>query len=133
MHLQLTLTLINGQFAICRLRPDVDFPSWAKGSEVWSLTRTPDEITVVCAEEIVPPSVRCDTGWRCLRLDGTFELTLSGVLASITSPLATAGVSVFAVSTYDTDYVLVRGAQLSIATAALATAGHTVLLPPHSH
>jgi hypothetical protein len=130
MHMQLTLTLLNGRFAICQLRPDAVFPSWVKGSEVWSLTRTPDEMTVVCAEEVIPPGVDCNTGWRCFRLDGTFDLMLSGVLALITDPLATAGVSVFVLSSYGTDYVLVRSAQLSIATAALTTAGHTMLLPP---
>ena len=82
-------------------------PSWVTGPFT-SVTRTPDELSVVCRAERVPAEVPGEDGWRCLVLDDTFDLSLVGVLHSVTQPLAAAGVSVFPIATHDTDYVLVR-------------------------
>lgn len=119
------LQVLPGAFAICRLDPNAAIPEWATGDWV-SLTRTTEELSVVCEEDRVPSDVKHDRGWRCLRLVGSFDLNLTGVLASVLQPLADASVGVFALSTFDTDYVLVRTAQLDKALAALREAGHSV-------
>jgi hypothetical protein len=92
-----------------------------------SITRTEDELSVVCPEEAVPEDARSEDGWRVLRLEGPFEFSEVGVLSSVVGPLAEADVSVFAVSTYDTDYVLVKAKQLEAAVSALRARGHEIL------
>ena len=118
-----TLRLLSGRFAICRLAPDAPPPGWLFHAEahIYSLTRTPEEMSVVCAEDDVPPAIeRCDRGWRMLLLEGPIPFETVGVLAALVGPLARAGVSVFALSTYDTDALLVREHQLERALEALA-------------
>ncbi len=122
--MDLRLRVMPGELAVCRLSPDAPRPSWAGGGFV-SITRSPGELSVVCAADAVPRDVRAERGWRALVLTGEFDFNLVGVLKQILDPLAEAGVSVFAISTYDTDYVLVR--QLSDAVAALAGASIDVL------
>lgn len=126
----LTLELLPGAFAICRLPPDTAVPEWTNGSLTpgfVSITRTPDELSIVCPEAHVPPGITNSTDWRALRVAGTLDFALTGILAAIAAPLATAGVSIFALSTYDTDYLLIPQRQLAEATAALEQAGHQVV------
>ncbi len=122
----LRLAVLDGQLAVCRLEPGAGIPSWASGGEVFSVTRTPDELSVVCPDENVPAGVQSEGGWRALKLEGPFEFTEVGVLVSAAAPLAEAGVSLFAVSTFDTDHVLVKEDQLDLAVAALRGHGHEV-------
>ena len=121
----LTLSLLPETLAVCRLASDAPLPDWAAG-EFLSITRTSDELSVVCAERHVPPSVRCEKGWRCLKVAGPLDLSLIGILASLAVPLAEARIPLFAVSTYDTDYLLVKGADVGRAVEVLRRAGHTV-------
>ena len=95
-------------------------------TRVRSITRTPDELSVVCPEAAVPPDVAASRAWRALRFEGPLPLDQTGILASVTTPLAQARVSVFALATYDTDYVLIPAAQQGQAIAALEAAGHSV-------
>jgi hypothetical protein len=125
METSLTLTILPGCYAVCRLPADAPFPLWSAGDFV-SISRTADELSVVCAEDAVPAEVRCERGWRCLRVAGTIDFGVVGVLASLTAPLAGARVSVFAVSTFDTDYLLVKEADFDRACEALERQGHTV-------
>lgn len=120
------LAVLPGRLAVCRLEPDVAPPEWAMGGALWSLTRTGDELSVVCEEGLAPEGVRREAGWRALMVAGPLEFTLTGVLSAIAAPLAAAGVSIFAVSTFDTDYVLVKEERLADAVAALRAAGLTV-------
>lgn len=121
----LVLSLMPGDFAVCRLAAGAPFPSWAgSSSQFYALIRTLDELCVVCAEKDVPDTVQAETGWSLLQVLGPLEFSLVGVLASLAHPLAQAGVSIFALSTYDTDYLLVRKADLSRAVQALVQAGH---------
>jgi hypothetical protein len=120
------LRVLPGTFAVCRLSPGAPPPAWASAGPFASITRTADELSVVCPDGEVPEGTRCERGWRCLRADGTLDLALVGVLASLLVPLAEAGVGVFAVSTFDTNYLLVRGADLGRAAEALRAAGHSV-------
>ncbi len=122
----LNLALVGGTFAVCRLGADAAVPPWATAGHLFSITRTPDELSVVCPQGAVPEGVRCERGWRCLRVAGAIELSALGVLAALAVPLAEAGVSVFAVSTFDTDYLLVKDRDLPAALEALRGAGHAV-------
>src|SRR5262249_13866354 len=94
--------------------------------DLFSVTRTHDEISVVCRQDCVPEGVVCERGWGCLRVAGSMPFTLVGVLASLTTPVARAGVGVFAFSTFDTDYLLVKAGDMPKAVAALRVAGHLV-------
>ena len=122
----LTLLDVAGAFAVCKLPPDSAVPAWATAGDVFSVTRTGDELSVVCRQESVPTGTDAEVGWRCLRVAGAMPFTLVGVLASLTGPVAAAGVGVFAVSTFDTDYLFVKDAEFRTAVAALRRAGHTV-------
>lgn len=126
MERSLQLLIQPKLFAICRLPPDARVPAWAWGSDFTAVVRTPDELSIACLERDVPPEIRCERGWRCLKVAGPLDLSLTGVLASLVGPLAGAGISVFAISTYDTDYLLVRQRDLKRAVQVLARAGHQV-------
>ncbi len=120
---RLDLTLLPKPFAVCRLSAASPVPEWAAG-ELCSVTRTVDELSVVCPQQLVPEGVRSKGGWRCIRVRGPLAFDLTGVLASLASPLAAAGVPIFALSTFDTDYLLVPGEALERALAVLDAAGH---------
>ena len=122
----LTLLEVVGRFAVCKLPPGSAIPAWATEGNVFSVTRTPEELSVVCRQGLVPAGTQAEVGWRCLRVAGAMPFTLVGVLASLTGPVASAGVGVFAVSTFDTDYLLVKAERFPEAVAALRGAGHTV-------
>jgi predicted N-acetyltransferase YhbS len=123
---RLRLLGIAGSFAVCKLATGSPTPAWATTGDLFSVTRTADELSVVCRQEAVPKGVVCERDWRCLRVAGAMPFTLVGVLASLTTPVAKAGVAVFAVSTFDTDYLLVKAGEMPKAVAALRAAGHVV-------
>ncbi|HYN42010.1 MAG TPA: ACT domain-containing protein [Thermoanaerobaculia bacterium] len=120
----LRYAVLPGSFAVLRLGPDADVPADLLVPPFHSVTRTPAELSVVCPESVVPAGSRAETGWALLALAGPFPFEMVGVLASVLGPLATAGVSVFALSTFDTDYVLVKRERLADAINALTAAGH---------
>jgi uncharacterized protein len=123
----LTLHLLPGELAVCRLRPEAAVPEWALAAAPFtSITRTASELSVVCPAERVPAEVRSEAGWRCLAVAGPLDFSETGVLAALAAPLAEAGISLFAVSTFDTDYLLVRAADLQRAVEALIERGHRV-------
>jgi hypothetical protein len=124
--MNLNLSVLPELYAICRLSPEAHVPDWAKAGNFLSITRTSDELSIVCVETGVPESVRCDRGWRCLKLEGPLDLSLTGILASLLSPLAEARINIFAVSTFDTDYLLVKEEKLARATEVLTRAGHRI-------
>ncbi|HEX3873849.1 MAG TPA: ACT domain-containing protein [Solirubrobacteraceae bacterium] len=119
------LTTLGGRFAVCRLGPDAATPAWATGSLV-SITRTRRELSVVCRAEAVPPGVTAETDWRVLEVAGPLSFAATGIIEAVARPLADRRIPVFVISTYDTDYVLVRDRTLAAATAALRGAGHRV-------
>lgn len=123
----LELTLLRERFAVCRLAPDSGTPSWAAGDRFYSITRTAEELSVVVEESRVPAGVTSQPGWRVLQVQGPFAFSEIGVLASLTGPLAAKEISLFAISTFDTDYLLVLEKQIADAIAALEQAGHKIL------
>lgn len=122
----LTLSLLPDTLAVCRLAPDADAPAWAWTGEPASVTRTRDELSIVCRADAVPQEVRAEAGWRCLKVHGPLDFALTGILAALTAPLAAAGIALFAVSTFDTDYLLVKAENLDRAAEVLRGAGHRV-------
>ncbi len=122
----LTLQLIPGEFAVCRLAPAEPVPAWAGSVVFSSVTRTADELSVICPAASVPAGVRTERGWRLLKAAGPFDFGAVGILASIANPLARAGISLLAFGTFDTDYVLVKAEHLDASLRALEAAGHTI-------
>lgn len=120
------LTVLPDYLALLRLPPAAPLPSWAVLSGFFSLTRTSDELSVVCWAKDVPGDLSAEKGWRALKVKGPFALSEIGVLAALAAPLAEAKVSLFAISTFDTDYLLVSEQQLPVAIAALRQAGHRI-------
>lgn len=122
----LELRLLPGRLAVVQLPGAAAVPVWADGPGVVSITRRAGELSVVCAEERVPPDARAERGWRALEVQGPIAFQEVGVLHALTGPLARAAVSLFALSTFDTDLVLVREEALLRAREALHAAGHRV-------
>jgi hypothetical protein len=125
----LKLELLDGSYAVVRLDAGEPPPAWAAGGPFVSITRTEAELSVVCPEPAVPSGARAERGWRCLRVAGPLGFGMTGILASLAGPLASSGVSIFVVSTYDTDYLLLQDRDLDRGTHALSRAGHTVTDP----
>lgn len=121
----LDLTVLPGEYAVCRLPADSSWPA-PTGSGFLSVTRTDDELSVVCPVADAPAGATVEPGWRALTLLGPFDFGLTGVLVSVLRPLADARVPIFAISTFDTDYVLLKHATLDAAVGVLAAAGHRI-------
>ena len=122
-----TLRVLPGLFAVCRLDPGAAVPELVADLPFWSVTRTPDELSLVLPAEDLPSDWRAERDWKCLQVQGPLPFSLTGLLANLSSALATAGVSLFAISTYDTDYILVRESDLPVARSALSGCGQVVM------
>lgn len=123
LHLEAT----EIRLAVCRLDAGREVPSWVDRSrEFTSVTRTMDELSIVCARDDVPEGIPMEGPWRALRVQGPIVMTLIGVVAAVANPLADAGISIFTLSTFDTDYILVHEPDFDAAVGALTQAGHVV-------
>ena len=122
---KLRYSLLPGRYAVCRLQASAAIPHWALPSNGFcSITRTPDELSIVCAEDRVPSVIDAARGWVCLKLEGPFAFSETGILSSFLAPLADSRVGIFAISTFDTDYVLIQAQAWPKALEALRAAGH---------
>lgn len=127
--MRLKLTLTRDRLTVCQLSGDAPLPPWAaEPGPIVSVTRTPGELTIVCPDGRAPAATRQEAGWRALRIQGPLDFSLTGILASVLEPLARARIGIFAVSTFDTDYVLVKETRADAAVQALRAAGHEVAL-----
>jgi uncharacterized protein len=122
----LELSLLPGKFAICRFAPNAEIPSWAAQGAFWSVTRTSDELSIVCEAKNIPEAIKAQSGWRILKVHGPFALSETGVLAAVAASIADAKLSLFAISTFDTDYLLIHSEQVQAAIDVLERAGHKV-------
>ncbi len=122
----LVIQVLPGEFAIARLPADAPVPAWADARSFSAVTRTADELSVLCPTTQVPADVKHEAGWRILKLRGPFNFTETGILSSVLDPLAFSRISILAHSTFDTDYVLVKGAELEAAIRTLRHADHTI-------
>jgi len=124
----LRLVVLLGEFSVWRLAADAPLPSLQPGNFL-SITRTDDELSIVSASANVPVEADAETGWSCLLVEGPLAFEMTGVLAGLSAPLARAGVPIFVVSTYDTDYLLVKAVDLEKACLALQGEGHVITQP----
>ncbi len=123
----LSLSLQREVLAICKLPPGASVPDWAWSPGTFhTISRTPEELSIVCLESAVPSEVNKESGWRILKVDGHLDFSLTGILASVAGPLADARISIFAISTFDTDYVMVKSEKAEEAIRILTEAGHVV-------
>jgi hypothetical protein len=118
---------IPGSFAVCRLPAGSPVPSWSTQGAVFSVTATPEELSVVCLASQVPADIKHEGGWACFKLVGPFPFAETGILASFIQPLAVHSIPIFAVSTFDTDYVLVKESSVEATLEALHEAGHRLI------
>jgi len=125
----MTISVLPDELAICRLDPADPIPTKPGRGPLWSLTVTPEEVTVICDADETPRGARIETGWRAFKVEGPLDIEIVGTLDSLLQPLVDARINVFAISTFDTDYVLVRARDVRPASTALRVAGHTVETP----
>ncbi|CAF1060403.1 unnamed protein product [Didymodactylos carnosus] len=122
----LKLVILPDQFSICRLSTTDIVPEWAYTGSFVSITRTADELSIVTKQENVPNGIQQESGWKCFKIQGPLAFSMSGVLSSLLEPLAVEKVSIFAISTYDTDYLLVKQTSLQLAVEILRRNGHSI-------
>jgi uncharacterized protein len=121
----MNLSILPGSIAIVRLSPEQEIPQWVwQDRSFLSLTYTTEELSIVCASSSVPTAVQCEKDWVAIKVRGPLDFSLTGILAALAGPLAAHGIPIFAISTFDTDYVLVKEQDLSRAKGALEQAGH---------
>jgi hypothetical protein len=121
------MRLLDGRFAVAHLPAASAVPAWAAAGGFTSITRTDLELSVVCLQEHLPPDAEAECDWRCLQVVGPLSFQEVGILASLLRPLSEAGIPVFAISTFNTDYLLVKAADIERSLAALRAAGHEIL------
>jgi len=123
----LTMKLLEEKYGVCRLDKTESIPEWSKNSNFFSITRTEDELSIVCSQDSIPDDIKCEKDWRILKVQGPLDFSLIGILASISRVLAQKGISIFAVSTYDTDYILVKNRDIDNAIKSLVNEGYEVI------
>ena len=123
---RLTLIILRETFAICSIDRDAPIPDWAWQGGLFSVTRTRDELSIVCPQINVPRGIICNQGWSCLKVKGPLDLSLTGIISSIAATLEKENISLFSISTYDTDYILVKEKDLEKAILALTEAGQKI-------
>jgi uncharacterized protein len=122
--MSLRIRLCPEELSVCRLAHTDPIPEWVLSSTIYSITKTGEELSLVCSTSLVPAGVKSEGPWVALQIEGPIPFTLTGVLASVLDPLAKADVSIFCVSTFDTDYVMVKAGDTDRAMSALRDAGH---------
>jgi len=124
MSEKLRFSQLPGRYAIIRLPPDSAIPAWATKGDFTSITRTADELSIVCPTENLPPDVPSPLRWICVKLEGPFPFSQTGVLLSFIRPLSENKIPIFAISTFDTDYVLIQEEFVRAALDVLKASGH---------
>lgn len=123
----LTMKLLKEKYGVCRLNKTELIPEWARNSDFFSITKTSDELSIVCFQDNIPNDIKCEKDWRVLKIEGPLDFSLIGILASISTILAQNGISIFAISTYDTDYILVKNKDIDNAIDSLIKERYEVI------
>jgi hypothetical protein len=123
----LTMKVLEGKFAVCRLNNNELIPEWARNSEFFSITKTSDELSIVCSQDSIPSEITCEKDWRILKIEGPLDFSLIGILSSISTILAQRGIGIFAISTYDTDYILVKHKDINDAIDSLSSERYEII------
>lgn len=122
----LTMKLLKEKYGVCRLDKNELIPEWAQKGDFFSITKTKDELSIVCSQNNIPANIKCEKEWRILKIEGPLDFSLIGILSSISSILAQRRISIFAISTYDTDYILVKESDIDNAIEVLMKEGYEV-------
>jgi uncharacterized protein len=123
----LTMKLLKERFGVCRLNKKSEIPEWVQNGDFYSITKTMDELSIVCLQDNIPDNVKCEKDWRVLKVEGPLEFSLIGVLSSISTILAFKKISIFAISTYDTDYILIKDKDIDNAINALSDERYEII------
>ncbi|GMQ64866.1 ACT domain-containing protein [Vallitalea maricola] len=123
----LTMKLLKEKYGVCRLDKTDEIPNWAKKSDFFSITKTLDELSIVCSQNSIPKNIKCEKDWRMLKIEGTLDFSLIGILATISTVLAQKEISIFALSTYDTDYILIKDNNIDNAIEALINENYKII------
>ncbi len=122
------LKLLSTPFAVLKLSPSEPIPTWATQSNHFFISKTSDELSIICPEQAVPSEVEASKAWRCFRVDGDLEFEQVGVVATVSKPIADAGISLFLVSTHDRDYVFVHVDSLEKAVETYKSIGFEIIV-----
>ena len=125
---KLSLKILPDRMAVCRFDPAAAIPEWIAEIGFYSITRTEEELSIVCPESHLAPGISSESGWRCFKVQGLLDFSEIGIIFSLTRPLAENGVSVFVISTFNTDYLMVKENDLAKAIGALTAEGHQVIV-----
>lgn len=123
----LTMKLLKERFGVCRLNKKSEIPEWVQNGDFYSITKTMDELSIVCLQDSIPNNVKCEKDWRVLKVEGPLEFSLIGILSSISAILACKKISIFAISTYDTDYILIKDKDIDNAINALSDERYEII------
>lgn len=123
----LTLKLLKDKYGVCELDRMAPIPKWVEASDFFSLTKTMEELSIVCLEKDIPSDIKCERDWRILKVEGPLDFALVGILSSISTILAKKSISIFAISTYDTDYILIKAKDINNAIQALRNENYEVI------
>ena len=123
----LNLKLLKGKYGVCRLQKNDSIPSWAFDGEFYSITKTEDEVSIVCLENNITEETKSEKDWKVLKIEGPLDFSLVGILSKISSILAENNISIFAISTYDTDYILVKGKDIDKSIEVLINENYHVI------
>jgi len=123
----LTMKLLKEKYGVCRLNKNKLIPEWAQNSDFFSITKTCDELSIVCSQDDIPNDIQCEKDWKILKIEGPLDFSLIGILASISTILAQKGISIFAISTYDTDYILVKNKHIRNAIDSLVKERYEII------
>lgn len=128
MEKKLIMKVLEGIYGVCRLDCNQPIPNWATNSSFYSITRTFDELSIVCFQESIPDDVKFERDWRILKVEGPLDFSLIGILSSISTVLAENKISIFAISTFDTDYILIKSKDFESAINALKDNGYEIII-----
>jgi len=105
---RLNLKLLKDKYSVCRLNKDDEIPKWIFNEEFFSITKTEDELSIVCLQDKIKEDIKCERDWKILKIEGPLDFSLIGILSKISTLMANNNISIFAISTYDTDYILIK-------------------------
>jgi hypothetical protein len=121
----MNLSILKENYCICRLNPNDSVPEWVNKNGFWTITQTQNELSIVCQDNPLAESLKSQRDWKIIKAEGILDFNLTGILSSIAKPLAKAKISIFAISTFDTDYILIKRSHVPEAISALQLAGFT--------
>lgn len=124
---KLNLKLLKVKYSVCRLNKNDEIPKWIFDEEFFSITRTDDELSIVCSQDKIKENIKCEKDWRILKIEGPLDFSLIGILSRISTLMANDGISIFAISTYDTDYILIKEESINRAIEVLENNNYNII------